>query len=172
MRIETTELTADAARADDVDRIVTLLALAAPETIPLPADEVRAELERFVVLRAPGRGVVAVAALHAIDARRLELRSVAVAPAWRGHGLGRRLIECALERAARMEGAIRTVACFTFRPTFFQRLGFSRVALESLPIARERPAELDGRPRVAMVADLPRAARAPRAEAARARWSA
>jgi amino-acid N-acetyltransferase len=60
-----------------------------------------------------------------------EIRSLVVDRAYRGHGLGARLVE-ALERRARLHGYHRLCA-FTHRPDHFLKLGFSMVPHAWLP---------------------------------------
>ncbi|MEX1024406.1 MAG: GNAT family N-acetyltransferase [Planctomycetota bacterium] len=149
--LETPALTVapEMARPEDVARIAQLLEHGAPETIVLSLEEIEERLDRFLVLRTPSGTVVAAAALHPIDENSTELRSVAVDPDWRGHGLGRRIVRYAL---ACVVGADRELFCYTFRPGFFRSVGFHDTASSSLPERGDRPSELDGRPRRTMSA--------------------
>jgi len=135
------------ATPDDATEIVRLVRACGPETIPVSESHVRRNASRFWTLRLPGAGIVATGALIPAGPGRAELRSVAVSPDWRGLGLGRRIVGAVLE-IARREG--RRVLCITLEPRFFSRLGFRRVPLATLPAKPERPAVVDGRPRVAL----------------------
>lgn len=137
-------------RARDVDapRIASLLEAAAPETIALSVAQVRARIDRFTVVRISSQ-VVAVTALHPLETGGVEVRSVAVDPQRRGSGLGRAVVRGALASdAARGEHAY----CYTFRPGFFESLGFEPVDPDSVDVPErpDRPDRLDGRERRAM----------------------
>ena len=68
------------------------------------------------------------------------LRSVVVAPERRRSGLGRRLVEAALDRAASLgHGEVYLLTATT--PAFFERLGFERIARETVPPALAATAE-------------------------------
>ena len=135
------------AEPGDIPRIARLLLQSAPETIPVEPDALREQWRSFHVVRAPGFGVVATAAVFPIEDGRCELRSVAVDDAWRGHGLGARLVRRAMVRALR---AGRQLVCVTLKPEFFERLGFFEVPLDTLPDKPQRGEAVDGRRRVAM----------------------
>jgi N-acetylglutamate synthase-like GNAT family acetyltransferase len=131
----------------DVPRIARLLRQSAPETIPVEPETLREQWRSYHVVRAPGFGVVAAAAVFPIEDGRCELRSVAVDGEWRGHGLGARLVRRAMLRAL---AAGRQLVCVTLKPRFFERLGFFEVPLDTLPDKPERGEAIDGRRRVAM----------------------
>ena len=131
----------------DVPRIARLLRECAPETIPVDPETLREQWRSFHVVRAPGYGVIAAAAVFPIEDGRCELRSVAVDDAWRGHGLGAKLVRRAMLRAL---AAGRQLVCVTLEPGFFERLGFFEIPLDFLPDKPERGQAVDGRPRVAM----------------------
>jgi N-acetylglutamate synthase-like GNAT family acetyltransferase len=131
----------------DVPRIARLLRLSAPETIPVDPERLHEQWRSFHVVRAPGYGIVATAAVFPIEDGRCELRSVAVDGDWRGHGLGARLVRRAMVRAL---AAGRQLVCVTLKPEFFERLGFFEVPLETLPDKPQRGEAVDGRRRVAM----------------------
>ena len=60
-----------------------------------------------------------------------EVQSLAVDRAYHGHGLGRRLVETALRRAAEL--GIDTVFALTYQTEFFARCGFVIIDRERLP---------------------------------------
>ncbi|MBP1705548.1 MAG: GCN5-related N-acetyltransferase [Chloroflexi bacterium] len=62
------------------------------------------------------------------------LRSVAVDPAWRGHGLGRRLVDTVLARA-RSSGAREAYLLTETAAGFFDRLGWERCSRSDVPPA-------------------------------------
>jgi arsenite methyltransferase len=71
------------------------------------------------------------------------LRSLAVAPAARGRGVGGALLASAV-RAARRDGAQRVYALTTTIPAWLARRGFGEVARERVPAALHASAELQG----------------------------
>ena len=60
-----------------------------------------------------------------------EVKSLAIAPDFRGQGIGRLLVEAAIADAREL-GAARLFA-LTYEEEFFRRLGFSRIDRETLP---------------------------------------
>jgi amino-acid N-acetyltransferase len=76
--------------------------------------------------------VVGCAALHFYTPAMGEIRSLAVAPAWRRHGAGRQLVQ-ALQEEARASG-LQGVFAFTYIPGFFEKLGFQGTEREALPL--------------------------------------
>jgi amino-acid N-acetyltransferase len=70
--------------------------------------------------------------LHFYTPTSAEVRSLAVDPASKGHGLGRRIVE-ALEADAR-ENSLHSLFAFTYVPGFFAKLGFEGVERGELPL--------------------------------------
>ena len=70
-------------------------------------------------------------ALQLVNDRLAEIRSVAVDPAWRGSGIGSRIVRHLLRDAARL--GVARVFCLTRRLSFFGRLGFVAVPMERFP---------------------------------------
>jgi amino-acid N-acetyltransferase len=70
-------------------------------------------------------------ALHFYGPGTAEIRSLAVHPDWKYHGVGRMLVE-ALEREA-VDHGLAWVFAFTYVPVFFQKLGFTEVDRAELP---------------------------------------
>ena len=77
-------------------------------------------------------GVVGVCGLSVIWANLGEVVSLAVAAHQRGRGLGRQLVERCLEDARQL--GIRRVMSLTYERAFFERLGFSVVDRQNLPL--------------------------------------
>src|SRR5579872_4156145 len=80
----------------------------------------------------PGGLVVGCAALSVLWADLAEVRSLAVEEEYRGRGIGRRLVEWAVEEARRLQ--IRRMMTLTYEQVFFEKLGFEVVTKESLPL--------------------------------------
>lgn len=75
--------------------------------------------------------VLGCSALHIVNARIAELKSLAVSEAAQGQGLGRRLVEACVAEAAAL--GLERVFCLTYQEAFFGRLGFTRVDRSRLP---------------------------------------
>ncbi|HKP74802.1 MAG TPA: arsenic resistance N-acetyltransferase ArsN2 [Longimicrobiaceae bacterium] len=114
------------ARAEDRDAVVALL-----ERTKLPPDGIDEQFgDAYSVAVADGR-IVGAAGVEVYGDAGL-LRSVAVDPAWRGHGLGQRLTEERLGWAAAR--GLGTVYLMTNTAAgWFPRLGFAPVAREEVP---------------------------------------
>jgi amino-acid N-acetyltransferase len=83
------------------------------------------------VLCLHGHELVGCGALQRVDNKQAEIRSVAVRPASRGHGLGGRIVESLVERA-RSQG-LASVFCLTRQVPFFAHHGFTVVPKETFP---------------------------------------
>jgi amino-acid N-acetyltransferase len=123
-----------AATRDDLPAVARLLADAG-----LPTDDVAALFDAhasdFVVAEDPGAPgeLVAVAGLEVCGDDAL-LRSVAVRPAWRRHGVGRELVRHLVREAE----ARRFRAMYLLTMTaehYFPRFGFARVGRDAVPDA-------------------------------------
>jgi amino-acid N-acetyltransferase len=79
----------------------------------------------------PGR-VVGCCALSIVWADMAEIRSLAVDDEFRGRGIGKRLVERAVDDARRLQ--IRRLMALTYEQSFFEKLDFAQVAKESLPL--------------------------------------
>ncbi len=60
-----------------------------------------------------------------------EIKSLAVAPEFRGRGLGRRLIEAALADARKL--GVGRLFALTYEKEFFERVGFEMIDRDTLP---------------------------------------
>jgi amino-acid N-acetyltransferase len=109
--------------------------------LELPTDGVSEWLSRFWVAEHEGR-VVGVAGMERYGDSGL-LRSVAVAPEWRGTGVGRTLVDHVLEEG-RTAGVREVYLLTTTAEHYFPRLGFGCVDRESVPAALHASAEFTG----------------------------
>jgi len=75
--------------------------------------------------------VVGCGALHIIWDNLAEVRSLAIAPENVGQGLGRAIVEQLLLEAAEL--SLTQVFTLTYKPVFFEKLGFNRVDKKDLP---------------------------------------
>jgi len=135
------------ARPEDAAAIARLTALAAPDTVPMSERRVLDRLQEYEVARAPSGAVVGCAAVHTLKDGRAELRSVVIERPWRRGGLGRLLVERAIERAVALG---QQLLCVSRRPEFFLSLGFEPIPLQQVPPKADLPAGADARPRVAL----------------------
>ncbi len=76
--------------------------------------------------------VMGVCGLQILWGNLAELCSLAVAPACRGRGLGRALVEAVIAEARALQ--IRRVMTLTYEQAFFERLGFEVVDRQTLPL--------------------------------------
>ncbi len=121
------------AEPDDVVGIADLLGPAAEQRLLLARseEEIRAGIERFLVAEAD-RGIVGCVAVEPFPPESLaEIRSLAVAPAFRQKGVGKALVEAAIDRCRR-EG-VRKVFVLTYVGRFFERFGFRIVSKGIFP---------------------------------------
>jgi amino-acid N-acetyltransferase len=88
-------------------------------------------LQTFLVAEADGR-VVGCCALEVIWSDLAEIKSLAVASADRGKGIGRTLLAAAVEQADRL--GVPRVFALTLEPRFFERAGFTVVEKAELPM--------------------------------------
>ena len=131
----TESLTTRPAEPADYPRITRLLSEAA-----LPLDGLTGH-ENFLLLCRDGR-ILGCAALERYGRYAL-LRSVALEPAERGQGLGRRLAQSALEQARR-DGVAEVILLTTTAAPFFERLGFRPITREAVPAPVRASAEFRG----------------------------
>jgi amino-acid N-acetyltransferase len=94
-------------------------------------------VQEFVVA-VDGDEVVGCGALHVMWSDLAEVRTLAVHPARRRHGIGHRLMAALLDRARAL--GLARVFCLTFEVDFFASLGFR--AIEGTPVTSDVYAEL------------------------------
>ncbi|MFA4943831.1 MAG: GNAT family N-acetyltransferase [Lentisphaeria bacterium] len=118
------------ARLADAEVLVGLIAPYVESGLVLPrsAAEVREQAGQFLVAENGTGAIVGCVALRDYGAGLVEIRSLAVAPAFGNHGIGSHLVESAVA-LAKERGAARIFA-LTMRPHLFCRLGFHEVAKE------------------------------------------
>ena len=96
-------------------------------------------VQEFLVARPAGGGdVVGCGALHVMWEDLAEIRTLAVAPGYRGRGVGHVIVDGLLERARAL--GLRRVFCLTFEVEFFARHGFHEI--DGTPVSAEVYAEL------------------------------
>jgi len=138
------------ARTPDVPGIAAFVNAYAQERILLAKERVTLyeDVQEFRVAEAvwPGQGIggtdrcelIACGALHVMWEDLAEVRTVAVAPAWRGRGVGHLVLESLLQQARDL--GVSRLFCLTFEVGFFARQGFH--AVNGTPVSPEVFAQL------------------------------
>ena len=116
----------------DVEQIHAIIRLYSGNGTLLPRTmaELCENVRDFVVVEHEGR-TVGCGALHLYGMHLAEIRSIAVTPAAKGLGAGRRLVEALLEEAERHQ--VTCVCLFTRIPEFFSHMGFGPASRDELP---------------------------------------
>ena len=105
------------------------------ELVPRPISDIMLNIDRFLIAELEGEivGTASWAVLPELDTAKnpsIEIQSVSVREDLQKSGLGRRLIEAALERVAEFKPD--QVIVLTFTPQFFAKMGFTPVSKETL----------------------------------------
>jgi amino-acid N-acetyltransferase len=118
------------ARTSDVGPIKRLVAPLADQRILMAKETVAyyEGLQEFRIAEADG-DVIGCGALHVMWEDLAEIRTLATAEGWRGHGVGRALVEQLLSDAREL--GVSRVFCLTFEVDFFRRHGFEVMADQS-----------------------------------------
>ncbi|MBU2009377.1 MAG: N-acetyltransferase [Chloroflexi bacterium] len=120
------------ARIDDVPAIHRLVNFFADrgEMLHRPLSEVYENLRDFFVIR-KDEELAACVALHICWSDLAEIKSLAVREEDQDQGVGKTLAEACIEEARGL--GIATLFALTYKPTFFEKLGFKRVDVQELP---------------------------------------
>ncbi|TDC10803.1 amino-acid N-acetyltransferase [Streptomyces sp. 8K308] len=128
MRETPTEVTVRRARTTDVRSVRRLIDVYSRERILLDKATVTLyeDIQEFWVAERDLDGeVVACGALHVMWEDLAEVRTLAVDPQLRGHGVGHRVLEKLLGTARWL--GVRRIFCLTFEVEFFSRHGFIEI---------------------------------------------
>jgi amino-acid N-acetyltransferase len=98
--------------------------------LPRSAENIRASLPAWLVAELDGK-VVGIGSLLEMSPTLVEVRSLAVLPAYRSYGVGGLIVRALVERAR--ERRIPTVFALTRAVPFFLRLGFAVTDRERFP---------------------------------------
>ncbi len=122
-----------AAREDEVEAIHGFFApfVSGNQILPRSQDDIREHLANFRVAADSTGRIVGTVALRDFGDGLHEIRSLAVSPAFEGHGIGTELVLSAVE-LARCRNA-RKVFTLTMKPGLFQHCGFSHVSMMRFP---------------------------------------
>ncbi|MFC1953476.1 N-acetyltransferase [Chloroflexota bacterium] len=120
------------AKASDASQMHKLINYFADkgEMLPRPLSELYEQIRDYFVIR-DGERIIACAALHVNWSDLAEIKSVAVAEDSQRQGIGNQLIIACLEDARAL--GIPTIFCLTYKPAFFEKLGFSQLDKMDLP---------------------------------------
>lgn len=121
------------ARMGDVKAIQRLVAEYAKkgDMLPRSLSEIYENLRDYFVFTENSGEIVGSAAIHIMWEDLAEVRSVAVRGDRMRRGVGTRLVEACISEAIVL--GIPRVFALTYRPEFFEKLGFSRVDKSALP---------------------------------------
>lgn len=117
----------------DLHAILELINSYAANGVMLPRTEFEmAENIRDFSVAYDGSTLIGCGALHFYTPTTAEVRSLAVLPEMKQHGIGRAVVE-SLEQEAR-ENDLESIFAFTYAPGFFSRVGFQEVERGELPL--------------------------------------
>ena len=121
------------ARMKDVKAIQKLIAEYARkgDMLPRSLSEIYENLRDYFVYVQNGEEVIGAAAIHIMWEDLAEVRSLAVRDGDMGRGVGTKLVETCISEAIVL--GIPRVFALTYKPDFFEKLGFVRVDKSQLP---------------------------------------
>jgi amino-acid N-acetyltransferase len=121
------------ARMGDVKAIQKLIAEYARkgDMLPRSLSEIYENLRDYFVYLEDGGEVIGSAAIHIMWEDLAEVRSLAVRDGHKSKGVGTQLVEACISEAIVL--GIARVFALTYRPEFFEKLGFVRVEKSELP---------------------------------------
>ena len=120
------------ARISDVAQVHKLINSFADkgEMLARSISEIYENVRDYFVIRG-GERVIACAALHVMWSDLAEIKSLAVVEGSQGRGIGAQLVKACLQEAKEL--GIPTIFCLTYKPAFFEGLGFSQLDKLELP---------------------------------------
>jgi amino-acid N-acetyltransferase len=120
------------ARIEDIKQIQALINFFARQDLMLARslNELYENIRDFWVL-VKGKKILGCAAAHISWDDLLEIKSVAVNKDYQDQGIGKKLVQACLKEARQL-GA-KKVFVLTYKPDFFRRFGFRKIAHSDLP---------------------------------------
>jgi len=120
------------ATLNDVAQMQAIVAKDVESGIILPRsdDEVATNIRSYTLAKRGDR-VVGYVALHIHSTTLAELRSLIVDEGHRRLGIGRRLVELALEEGRKL--SVKRVLALTYSKEFFEKLGFHEIQKSQIP---------------------------------------
>ncbi|MFC1907847.1 N-acetyltransferase [Chloroflexota bacterium] len=100
------------------------------EMLARSLSEIYENIRDYFVVR-QGEQVIACAALHVNWSDLAEIKSVAVTEDSQKQGIGNQLIKACIKETK--EIGIPTIFCLTYKPAFFEKVGFSQIDKAELP---------------------------------------
>ena len=100
------------------------------EMLARPLSEIYENIRDYFVVR-EGDEVIACVALHVMWEDLAEIKSLAVAESSQQQGIGNELVKACLDEAKEL--GLSTIFCLTYKPRFFERVGFSQIDKMELP---------------------------------------
>jgi amino-acid N-acetyltransferase len=100
------------------------------EMLARSLSEIYENIRDYFVVRQDER-VIACVALHVSWSDLAEIKSLVVAEDCQQQGIGIRLMEACIGEARRL--GIPTIFCLTYKPAFFEKLGFAQIDKTELP---------------------------------------
>jgi len=101
------------------------------EMLPRTMSEVYQNLRDFYVVRNDAGELIACGALHILWEDLAEVKSLAVREDLQGRGVGAQIVHACIDEAREL--GLQTVFALTYRPGFFERLGFAQADVMTLP---------------------------------------
>ncbi len=123
------------AEFEDAEAIFRLIKAHPEELVPRPLSDIVQNIDRFIVCERDGAiaGCVSWQILPEIGVSQqhdVEIVSLSIDASYQGRGVGRRLVEAAIERIRPLRPS--EILVLTFTPEFFGRLGFTKTPKEEL----------------------------------------
>ncbi len=100
------------------------------EMLARPLSEIYENIRDYFVVR-EGERVIACVALHVMWEDLAEIKSLAVAEDSQKLGIGNQLVGACLQEAKEL--GLSTIFCLTYKPEFFEQVGFSPIDKMELP---------------------------------------
>lgn len=128
------------ARTPDIADIARLVQTYADQRILLAKERVTLyeSVQEFQVAQTGAGEIIGCGAVHVLWEDLAEIRTIAVDPAHRRHGVGHRLMTALVEQAGAL--GVSRLFCLTFETDFFTKHGFHEI--EGTPVEPEVYAEL------------------------------
>lgn len=125
-------MTLTKAHLSDIPQMQELVEAEAKEGTILnrTADEMATNIRSYVLAKKDDR-LIGYTALHVHSPRLSEVRSLIVDEDFRGIGIGKDMVQFALDEAKTL--GVEEVLVLTYLPQFFTKLGFEEIAKENIP---------------------------------------
>jgi amino-acid N-acetyltransferase len=131
--LDSEKLTLRKAAMGDIPELLQLINSYAAGGVMLPRTELELSenIRDFTVLYS-GFRLIGCGALHFYTPTSGEVRSLAIAPGLKSHGLGKKIVSALTSEA--IDNGLHAIFAFTYVPDFFRKLGFSEVERGELPL--------------------------------------